>query len=223
MSAYSISNSAGAKRVAGQIEGVAREVDVADAASIETAISEIAAELGGPRILVNCAGIAPGKRIVGRSGAMPLEDFSRVIDVNLIGTFNVLRIFAARAAELEPVEDGERGVAINTASIAAYEGQIGQAAYAASKGGVVSLTLPAARELAQLGIRVVAIAPGAFETPMLAAMPDEVGEALAADVPFPRRLGKAEEYAGLAIHVIENVMINGAVLRIDGGLRMKAK
>lgn len=216
-------NEAGAQDLAGKIGGAARKVDVTDAASVEAAMADLAAELGAPRILVNCAGIAPGKKILGRSGVMPLDDFSRVIEVNLIGSFNVMRVFAGLAAELEPLTDGERGVIINTASIAAYEGQIGQAAYAASKGGIVSLTLPAARELADKGIRVVAIAPGTFETPMLAAMTDEVRNALAADVPFPRRLGTAAEYAKLALHVVGNVMINGSVLRLDGALRMKAK
>ncbi|MHA6730829.1 SDR family NAD(P)-dependent oxidoreductase [Devosia sp. A369] len=216
-------NQAGAEAIARQIGGVARKVDVTDAASVETAMAEIAAELGGPRILVNCAGIAPGKRILGRSGIMPLDDFSQVIAVNLIGSFNVMRVFAGLAAELEPLADGERGVIINTASVAAYEGQIGQAAYAASKGGIVSLTLPAARELADRGIRVMAIAPGIFETPMLAAMTDEVRAGLAAAVPFPRRLGTAAEYASLALHIIGNVMLNGTVLRLDGALRMQPK
>lgn len=216
-------NLEGAQAVANEIGGIAVRVDVTDSQSVEAAIEQLTTQLGGARILVNCAGIAPGKRIVGRSGAMPLEEFSRVIQVNLIGTFNVLRVFAAQAANLDPMEEGERAVAINTASIAAFEGQIGQAAYAASKGGVASLTLPAARELAGSGIRVVAIAPGTFETPMLAAMPDEVRESLAAEVPFPSRLGRATEYADLAVHIIENVMINGETLRIDGALRMKAK
>lgn len=216
-------NLEGAEAHAEKIGGIARKVDVADEASVETAIAEVVAAIGAPRILVNCAGIAPGKKILGRSGTMPLADFRRVIDVNLIGSFNVLRVFATHAAQLEPLEDGERGIAINTASIAAYEGQIGQTAYAASKGGIVSLTLPAARELADKGIRVVAIAPGTFETPMMAAMSDEVRQTLAADVPFPPRLGKAEEYAKLAVHVVENVMLNGTVLRLDGALRMKAK
>lgn len=216
-------NEAGAQDLAARIGGASRKVDVTDAASVETAMAELTAEIGAPRILVNCAGIAPGKRILGRSGVMPLDDFSRVIQVNLIGSFNVMRVFASLAAELEPLDDGERGVVINTASVAAYEGQIGQAAYAASKGGIVSLTLPAARELADKGIRVVAIAPGTFETPMLAAMTDEVRQSLAADVPFPRRLGTAAEYASLALHIVENVMLNGTVIRLDGALRMKAK
>lgn len=216
-------NLEGAQALADAVGGMARKVDVADEASVENAIAEVAATFGKPRILVNCAGIAPGKKILGRSGTMALDDFRRVIDVNLIGSFNVLRVFASHAAELEPLEDDERGIAINTASIAAYEGQVGQAAYAASKGGIVSLTLPAARELAEKGIRVVAIAPGTFETPMMAAMTDEVRQTLAADVPFPRRLGKPTEYASLVLQVIENVMINGAVLRLDGALRMKAR
>lgn len=216
-------NETGAEEVAREIGGIAVKTDVADAHSVEAAIKAVGEKFGPARILVNCAGVAPAKKIFGRNGAMPLEDFSRVIQVNLIGTFNTLRVFTAQAVDLEPLEDGERAIAINTASVAAFEGQIGQAAYSASKGGVASLTLPAARELADKGIRVVAIAPGTFETPMLAAMPDEVRDALAAEVPFPRRLGKAEEYADLALHVIGNIMINGTVLRIDGALRMKAK
>lgn len=216
-------NIEGAQALANEIGGMARKVDVADEASVEAAIADVVEAIGAPRILVNCAGIAPGKKILGRSGVMPLDDFRRVIEVNLIGSFNVLRVFAAHAADLEPLDDGERGIAINTASIAAYEGQVGQAAYAASKGGIVSLTLPAARELADKGIRVVAIAPGTFETPMMAAMPDEVRAQLAADVPFPQRLGRASEYADLAVHVVENVMLNGTVLRLDGALRMKAR
>lgn len=216
-------NETGAKEVAHEIGGIAFKTDVSDALSVEEAVKNIKLKFGPARILVNCAGVAPAKKIFGRNGAMPLDDFSRVIQVNLIGTFNVLRVFTAQAVDLEPLEDGERAIAINTASVAAFEGQVGQAAYAASKGGVAALTLPAARELADKGIRVVAIAPGTFETPMLAAMPDEVRDALAAEVPFPRRLGKAEEYANLALHIIDNTMINGTVLRIDGALRMKAK
>lgn len=216
-------NETGAEEVAREIGGIAVKTDVSDAHSVEKAIKTIGQKFGPARILINCAGVAPAKKIFGRNGVMPLDDFSQVIQVNLIGTFNTLRVFVAQAINLEPLEDGERAIAINTASVAAFEGQIGQTAYAASKGGVASLTLPAARELADTGIRVVAIAPGIFETPMLAAMPDEVRTALAADVPFPRRLGRAEEYAKLALHVVDNVMINGTVLRIDGAVRMKAK
>jgi NAD(P)-dependent dehydrogenase (short-subunit alcohol dehydrogenase family) len=169
---------------------------------------------------VSCAGIAPPKRIVGRDGAQPLETFAAVINVNLIGTFNIMRLAAADMAALEPLETGERGVIINTASIAAMDGQIGQAAYAASKGGVASMTLPAARELAKSGVRVLAIAPGIFGTPMLFSLPDDVQKALGESVPFPSRLGDPSEYAALALHMIENVMMNGEVVRLDGALRM---
>lgn len=214
-------NAGGAEAVAREIGGLAVGCDVSDAASGEAAFAQVTEELGAPRILVNCAGIAPAKRIVGRNGIMPLEDFSRVIGVNLIGTFNMLRLFAAQAGNLDALADGERGVVINTASVAAFEGQIGQAAYAASKGGVAALTLPAARELAGRGIRVMAIAPGVFETPMLGAMPEEVRASLVADVPFPRRFGTGAEYAALAVQIIENVMLNGTVIRLDGALRMR--
>lgn len=214
-------NAEGAAAVAGEIGGLAVGCNVADAGSGEAAFAQIGAALGAPRILVNCAGIAPAKRIVGRNGTMPLEDFSLVIGVNLIGSFNMLRLFAAQAGNLEPLADGERGVVINTASVAAFEGQIGQAAYAASKGGVAALTLPAARELAGRGIRVMAIAPGVFETPMLGAMPEEVRDSLVADVPFPHRFGTGAEYAALALHIIGNTMLNGTVIRLDGALRMR--
>lgn len=214
-------NAGGAEAVAREIGGLAVGCDVSDAASGEAAFAQVTEKLGAPRILVNCAGIAPAKRIVGRNGIMPLEDFSRVIGVNLIGTFNMLRLFAAQAGNLDALADGERGVVINTASVAAFEGQIGQAAYAASKGGVAALTLPAARELAGRGIRVMAIAPGVFETPMLGAMPEEVRASLVADVPFPRRFGTGAEYAALAVQIIENVMLNGTVIRLDGALRMR--
>ena len=213
-------NAAGAEAVAAEIGGLAAACDVTDAASAEAAVAAARAAHGAARILVNCAGIAPAQKIVGRDGAMPLDAFRKVVEVNLIGTFNLLRLFAADALALAPLAEGERAVAINTASIAAFESQIGQAAYAASKGGVVSLTLPAAREFADKGIRVCAIAPGTFETPMLAGMPAAVREALGAAVPFPKRLGRPDEYARLALHIVENVMLNGAVLRLDGALRM---
>lgn len=170
--------------------------------------------------LINCAGIAPGERILGREGPHSLDAFSRAVSINLIGTFNMLRLAAEAMARNAPGEDGERGVIINTASIAAYDGQIGQAAYAASKGGVAALTLPAARELARHGIRVVTIAPGVFETPMVSAFPAEVQLSLAKNIPFPQRLGRPEEYAALVRHVLENRMINGEVIRLDGALRM---
>jgi NAD(P)-dependent dehydrogenase (short-subunit alcohol dehydrogenase family) len=161
--------------------------------------------------------------MVGKSGPLPLETFRRVVEVNLVGTFNSLRLFAADLQKLEPLEDGERGVAISTASVAAFEGQIGQVAYGSSKAGVVGLTLPAARELASYGIRVCAIAPGIFETPMLRSLPPETQASLGAGVPFPSRLGKVEEYAKLALHIIDNVMLNGEVIRLDGAIRMQPK
>jgi NAD(P)-dependent dehydrogenase (short-subunit alcohol dehydrogenase family) len=211
---------AGAERVAVAVDGLALALDVADAGAAELAVGQVGQTLGQPRILVNCAGVAPAARIVGRNGPMPLDAFERVIRVNLVGTFNMMRLAAAAMAKGEPLADGERGVVVNTASVAAFEGQVGQAAYAASKGGVASLTLPAARELAGVGVRVVAIAPGLFGTPLLLGMPPGVQESLAATVPFPQRFGKPEEFAALVRHVVENPMLNGCVLRLDGALRM---
>lgn len=173
--------------------------------------------------LVNCAGVAPAEKILGREAPHSLDNFARAININLIGTFNMLRLAAAAIANSDPGEDGERGVIVNTASIAAFDGQIGQAAYAASKGGIVSLTLPAARELARYGIRVVTIAPGIFETPMMAGFSQEVQDALGKSVPFPPRLGRPAEYAALVKHICENSMLNGEVIRLDGALRMAAK
>ena len=182
------------------------------------------AEIGPPRVVVNCAGIALAGRIVGRDGPHDLGDYQKVINVNLIGTFNVLRLTAATMSELELIGDsGGRGVIINTASVAAYDGQIGQAAYSSSKGGVVALTLPAARELARFGIRVMTIAPGLIKTPMLSGLPKEAQESLADQVPFPRRLGEPEEYASLVEHIIDNEMLNGEVIRLDGAIRMQPK
>jgi NAD(P)-dependent dehydrogenase (short-subunit alcohol dehydrogenase family) len=209
----------GAREVAARIGGHAVRCDVADAESAAAAVKEAHDAHGAARILVNCAGIGPAKRIVGRDGPMPLADFSRVIAINLIGTFNMMRLAAAAMSRLEPIGD-ERGLIVNTASIAAFEGQVGQAAYAASKGGVASLTLPAARELAASGIRVVAIAPGLFGTPMLLSMPEKVQESLAATVPFPHRFGRPEEYAALVRQIVENPMLNGCTIRLDGALRM---
>jgi NAD(P)-dependent dehydrogenase (short-subunit alcohol dehydrogenase family) len=209
-----------ARAVADRIGGFAVKCDVSDADSGEAAVAQARERHGAARILVNCAGIGPPKRIVGRDGPMPLADYDRVIRVNLIGTFNMMRLAAADMAKLEPLADTERGVIVSTASVAAYEGQIGQAAYSASKGGIVSLTLPAARELARYGIRVVAIAPGIFATPMLAGLPQNVQDSLAASVPFPPRLGRPEEYAALVLDLCRNVMINGSVVRLDGALRM---
>ncbi|RME18430.1 MAG: SDR family NAD(P)-dependent oxidoreductase [Alphaproteobacteria bacterium] len=197
--------------------------DVTDAAEAQAAVDTAVSRFGRLDALVNCAGIAAGKRIVGREGAHELELFSQVINVNLVGTFNMLRLAATAMAGQEPDARGERGVIVNTASVAAFDGQIGQAAYSASKGGIVSLTLPAARELARHGIRVMAIAPGIFATPMLLNMPQEVQDALAATVPFPHRLGEPREFAALVGHIFENQMLNGEVIRLDGALRMAAQ
>jgi NAD(P)-dependent dehydrogenase (short-subunit alcohol dehydrogenase family) len=216
-------NLAAAQAVAAEIGGHAVVVDVADAQSVEAGFADAKAKHGAARILVNCAGIAPAARIVGKEGPMPLADFERVIKVNLIGSFNTLRVAAADMQALDALADGERGIIISTASVAAFEGQIGQAAYAASKGGIVSLALPAAREFARFGIRVNTIAPGLFGTPLLLNMPQDVQNSLAATVPFPSRFGLPEEYARLAIHMIENAMINGEVVRLDGAIRMQPK
>lgn len=197
--------------------------DVTDPAQAAAAIAAAKACKGPLRGLVNCAGVAPGERILGRKGVHELASFARAININLIGTFNMLRLAAEAMAETDPDADGARGVIINTASIAAYDGQIGQAAYAASKGGVAALTLPAARELAAHGIRVMTIAPGIFETPMMAGLPQEVQDSLGDKVPFPSRLGRPEEYAALARHIFENTMLNGEVIRLDGALRMAPK
>src|SRR4249919_2144312 len=207
-------NEKAAAEVADSIKGVAVACDVADSASGEAAVKKAAAAHGPARILVNCAGVGPAKRIVGRDGPMPLEDFERVIKINLIGTFNAMRLAAADMQGLDPMEDGERGVIVSTASVAAYEGQIGQAAYAASKGGVVALTMPAAREFAQFGIRVNAIAPGLFFTPLLDGLSDEAKQSLAAAIPYPKRLGSPDDFAKLVMHMIENTYINGEVIRI---------
>lgn len=212
-----------AEKVAVEIGGTVVGCDVTSADSAVAAFAK-AKEVHGPcGIAVNCAGIAPAGRIVGRNGPMDLADFEKVIKVNLIGTFNIMRLAAAEMAEREPNEDGERGVIINTASIAAFEGQIGQAAYAASKGGVASLALPAAREFAKTGIRVNTIAPGLFGTPMMMGFPQEVQDSLTATLPFPQRFGKPEEYASLALHIIGNAVMNGATVRLDSALRMQPK
>jgi NAD(P)-dependent dehydrogenase (short-subunit alcohol dehydrogenase family) len=213
-------NPEAAKAAAATIGGIAIPCDVTSADGTEAAIKSARERHGPARILINCAGIAPARRIVGRDGPQPLDDFARVINVNLIGTFNAMRLAARDMQALSPLEDDERGVIISTASVAAYDGQIGQAAYAASKGGVVSLTLPAAREFGQFGIRVMAIAPGVFATPMVHDMPSEVQESLAAAIPFPKRLGRPEQYADLALHIIENRYLNGEVIRLDGAIRM---
>src|SRR6516162_3115528 len=212
-----------AETVAAEIGGLAVACDVADAASAEAAVAAAAKAHGPARILVNCAGIGAAKRVIGREGPMPLAEFDRVIKVNLIGSFNMLRLATADMSKLEPLPTGERGVVISTASIAAFDGQIGQAAYSASKGGIVAMTLPIARELAQFGIRVLAIAPGLFLTPLLAGLPQEAQDSLAAAIPFPRRLGDADEFAALALHMVENAYLNGEVVRLDGSLRMAPK
>src|SRR6266446_6986966 len=213
-------NDTAAAEAAREIGGLAIGTDVTDAGSVEAAFAAAREQHGPARIAVNCAGVGTAGRIVGRDGAMPLDAFRRVIEVNLIGSFNVMRLAAAEMSSLVPLEEGERGIIVSTASVAAYDGQIGQAAYSASKGGVVSLTLPAARELAQSGIRVNAIAPGIFLTPMLMGLPEEVRQSLAASVPFPKVLGDPGQYAALVLHIVENRYINGEVIRLDGALRM---
>jgi NAD(P)-dependent dehydrogenase (short-subunit alcohol dehydrogenase family) len=213
-------NEKAAAEVAADIKGVAVTCDVADSASAEAGIKKAAEVHGAARVLVNCAGIGTAKHIVGRDGPMPLADYERIIRVNLIGTFNMMRLAAAAMQPLEAFADGERGVIVSTASVAAFEGQIGQAAYSSSKGGVAALTLPAAREFAQWGVRVLAIAPGIFGTPMLRALPQEAQDSLGASVPFPKRLGAPREFAALVLHCIHNGYLNGEVIRLDGALRM---
>jgi NAD(P)-dependent dehydrogenase (short-subunit alcohol dehydrogenase family) len=209
--------------VAAEIKGTAITCDVTDAASAEAAVAAAAKAHGPARVLVNCAGIGVAKRVVGRDGPHPLADFERVIKVNLIGSFNMLRLATAEMSKLAPLDGGERGVVINTASVAAYDGQIGQAAYSASKGGIVGMTLPIARELAQFGIRVLTIAPGLFLTPLLGGLPQEAQDSLAAAIPFPHRLGQPEEFAALALHMVDNPYLNGEVVRLDASLRMAPK
>ena len=213
------------QRQAAAVGGMFCPVDVTDEASVTAALDAAEAAHGQARVLVNCAGIAPGARIIGRDGAaMPLADFARVVNINLIGTFNVLSKFAARIHDAAPLDaDGQRGVIINTASVAAFEAQIGQPAYGASKAGVAGLTLPAARELARFGIRVVAIAPGIFWTPMVGGFSPEVQDALGRQIPFPGRLGRPEEYARLVESIIANPMLNGETIRLDGAIRMAPK
>jgi NAD(P)-dependent dehydrogenase (short-subunit alcohol dehydrogenase family) len=213
-------NADAARETAAKIGGIAIACDVADADQTAAAIAEARSKQGPARILINCAGIAPARRVVGRDGPIPLDDFIRVINVNLVGTFNAIRLAAHAMSTLDPLEDGERGVIVSTASVAAYDGQIGQAAYSASKGGVVSMMLPIARELAQFGIRVCGIAPGIFGTPMVSGMPEEVQQGLAASIPFPKMLGRPEQYADLALHIIENRYLNGEVIRLDGAVRL---
>jgi NAD(P)-dependent dehydrogenase (short-subunit alcohol dehydrogenase family) len=197
--------------------------DVSNEDSVEQALSILKERFGLPRVLVNCAGIGGSARIVGKNGPLSLDEFEKVIRVNLVGTFNMIRLVAAEIVRTEPLDDQERGVIIATSSVAAFEGQIGQAAYAASKGGITSLTLPAAREFAQFGIRVNTIAPGLFMTPLLHGLSEEAQKSLAASIPFPKRLGGAEEFADLVLHLIKNRYINGEVIRIDGAMRMQPK
>jgi NAD(P)-dependent dehydrogenase (short-subunit alcohol dehydrogenase family) len=210
-------------KTAAEIGGIALKCDVASAESGEQAFAAVSGQLGVPRILVNCAGVVLALKTIGRDGPHPLERFRKVVEVNLLGTFNMIRLFASRAGQLEPLAGGERGVIVNTASVAAFDGQIGQAAYSASKGGVVGMTLPVARDLARSGIRVVTIAPGIFRTPMLASLPEEAQASLGQQVPFPPRLGEPAEYAALALHIVENQMLNGETIRLDGAIRMAPK
>jgi NAD(P)-dependent dehydrogenase (short-subunit alcohol dehydrogenase family) len=214
-------NDEGAKAVAAEFGGIGIGCDITSTESLVAALQTARAAHGPARLVMNIAGIGTARRLIGKDGTpMPLEDFKRVIDVNLIGTFNVIRLACAEIVKLEPLEDGERGVVVNTASVAAFDGQVGQEAYAASKGGLVSLTLPLARDLAQFGVRVCTIAPGLFLTPLMAELPQTVQDSLAASIPFPKRLGKPEEFAQLAASIVENMSLNGEVIRLDGALRM---
>ncbi len=210
-----------AQKVASEIGGLAIQADVTSGASMQAAIEQAAATHGPARILMQIAGIGTARRVIGKDGsAASLEDFAKVVNVNLIGTYNAARLFAAACAKLEPMEDGERGAMVFTASVAAFDGQVGQQAYSASKGGVVGMTLPMARDLAQHGIRVCTIAPGLFATPLMRTLPEPVQASLAASIPFPPRLGKPEEFARLACHIVSNGHLNGEVIRLDGALRM---
>jgi NAD(P)-dependent dehydrogenase (short-subunit alcohol dehydrogenase family) len=214
-------NAEGAASLAAEIGGVGCACDITDTASVLAALAAARSAHGPARLLLNVAGIGSARRIVAKDGSpAPLEDFERVVRVNLIGTYNITRLVVAEMAKLEPLVDGERGVVVNTASVAAFDGQVGQEAYSASKAGVVGMTLPLARDLAQHGIRVCTIAPGLFLTPLLAELPQAVQESLAASIPFPRRLGKPEEFAQLVAGIIENLSLNGEVIRLDGALRM---
>jgi NAD(P)-dependent dehydrogenase (short-subunit alcohol dehydrogenase family) len=215
----------GGETMAGELGDSARFAltDVTSEKDATAAVGLALSSFGHLHGLVNCAGVAPAEKVVGRDGPHRLETFARVVNINLVGTFNMIRLAAAAIAKEDPAEDGERGVIVNTASIAAFDGQIGQAAYAASKGGIVSLTLPIARELARSGIRVVTIAPGIFDTPMMAAFSQEVQESLAKSVPFPARLGRPAEFAALVKHICENRMLNGETIRLDGALRMSPR
>lgn len=208
-----------AREVAADIGGIAVRADVSSEADIRAALEAATKAHGVPRIAVNCAGVGPAARVVSKKGVHSLEQFQKVVNINLVGTFNVIRLLAEGLVEADPVGE-ERGVVINTASVAAFDGQIGQAAYAASKGGVVGMTLPIARDLAQYGIRVCTIAPGLFLTPMLLGLPEEAQKSLGQQVPFPSRLGNPSEYAKLAVQIVENPMLNGETIRLDGAIRM---
>ncbi|MBT6094885.1 MAG: SDR family NAD(P)-dependent oxidoreductase [Rhodospirillaceae bacterium] len=214
-------NEEGAKKVAVDIGGVAFGCDVSSAESLEAAVAGATEAHGAARVAVSCAGVGTPAKIVGRDGPQALETFSKVININLVGTFNMMRLAAAGMQSLDPLPGNERGIIINTASVAAFEGQIGQAAYASSKGGVTAMTLPAAREFARFGIRVMTIAPGIFGTPMLRGLSQEVQDSLGASVPFPSRLGEPDEYAALAMHMVSNAMLNGETVRLDGAIRMQ--
>ena len=210
-----------AEQVAAEIGGIACPCDITSTDSVAAALARAAAAHGPARILMNIAGIGTAKRVIGKDGtAAPLEDFARVIQVNLVGSYNISRLFAAECARLQPLDGGERGVMVFTASVAAFDGQVGQQAYSASKGGLVGMTLPMARDLAQHGIRVCTIAPGLFATPLLRSLPEPVQASLAASIPFPPRLGKPSEFAELACHIVTNGHLNGEVIRLDGALRM---
>jgi NAD(P)-dependent dehydrogenase (short-subunit alcohol dehydrogenase family) len=197
--------------------------DVTDETQVQAAVDRTVERFGGINVLVNCAGMGMAGRTIMRQGPFPLEHFAKTIQVNLIGTFNCIRLAAFRMSQADANEEGERGVIVNTASVAAFDGQIGQAAYSASKGGVVGMTLPIARDLSSVGIRVCTIAPGTFDTPMLGMAPEEMRQALAAQIPFPKRLGRPSEFAALTAHIIENVMLNGETIRLDGAIRMAPK
>ncbi len=214
-------NLALAQKVAAEIGGIAFTCDITDTASVKAALDQAEAAVGSARILMNVAGIGGAKRVVGKDGSpAPLEDFARVVGVNLIGSYNMSRLFAARCVQLDTLDGGERGVMMFTASVAAFDGQVGQQAYSASKGGLVGMTLPMARDLAQHGIRVCTVAPGLFATPLLLELPEAVQQSLAASIPFPPRLGKPSEFAELACHIVTNGHLNGEVIRLDGALRM---
>ncbi len=217
--AQSVADAINAEHGAGK--AFAAQCDITNTESLQAAMDASTQALGAARMLMNIAGIGAAKRVVGKDGSpAPLEDFSRVISVNLLGTYNASRLFAAACAKLDPLEDGERGVMLFTASVAAYDGQVGQQAYSASKAGLVGMTLPMARDLAQHGIRVCTIAPGLFSTPLMRTLPEAVQASLAASIPFPSRLGKPEEFAQLAAHIVTNTHLNGEVIRLDGALRM---